>query len=384
MGGSDSGSGSNGLSGLLALILITISFLNIRAGFYLNKRVGWISLSLWILPGVLSLLGYIPNLQGFGPDKFRFDANFTGSTPSAAANLIICLVAGWSFIMLFSAFWKKNTFKNAYDHVWYVLGLVTALYFVVDSGLPSYKEELSEAGEHTTLILQLYREGAQNLEALCKSPELEIQAPDLCNMVPAMRWGFQDHLDSKDILRARIDLPDWVASLASNISLTAQISALNHWVCSPDRVGDNCQTIPIEVLLDGVDYKKPLIFLPQSYAKELQRLHKSMQKADERIQEIERGHNARYFVFLMLAFVAGGKLANASRSMVKHDTVCPPSWLFMIIRFAMRKMLLALRLFGTEIVFPFLRFLKQSCRRVAAWCKVRTVRQRAEDNAPSE
>ncbi|MBM7343704.1 hypothetical protein [Pantoea coffeiphila] len=73
------------------------------------------------------------------------------------------------------------------------------------------------------------------------------------------------------------------------------------------------------------DYKNPVAFLPPPYAQNLQLLQKSIQKADEHIQEIEQGHNTRYFVFLLLAFVAGGKLANASRSMVKHDTVRPPS-----------------------------------------------------------
>lgn len=178
--------GVNILSGLLTLFLIPKALLNIRAGFYLNKWAGWISMILWILPGALSQMGYVPDLRSYGPDMFRFGKGFKGSTSSAAASLFISLVTGWSVIMLFSALWKKNTFKNAYDHIWYVLGLIAALYFVTDSGLPSYKEDLSEAGEHTSLIMQHFRNGQQNLETMCEGPDVKYQVNDLCSLVPEM------------------------------------------------------------------------------------------------------------------------------------------------------------------------------------------------------
>lgn len=372
--------GVNGLSGVLTLMLIPIALLNIRAGFYLNKWAGWISLCLWVIPGGMSLLGYVPDFHNFGPDKFQFGANFTGSTSSAAANLIICLIAGWSFIMLFGALWKKNTFKNAYDHIWYVLGLIAALYFVVDSGLPSYKEDLSESGDRTTSIMQLYRNGEQNLEVLCKEPVVVNKAPDLCSLAPAMKWAFQNSLISKDILRARIDLPDWVSSVASEPTLKKQIDAFNVMACSQGQIRGNCQTVPIEMSLGMGDYKNPVAFLPPPYAQTLQLLHKSMQKADEHIQEIERGHNTRYFVFLLLAFVAGGKLANASRSMVKHDTVRPPLWLFMVIRFIVIKTLLLCRMLATGVIRPLFKLISLSVVRL----KMRATRREEADDSPSE
>lgn len=349
--------GVNGLSAVLTLLLFPISLLNIRAGFYLNKWAGWISLCLWLIPGGLSLLGYVPDLHNFGPDKFQFGTSFTGSMPSAAANLTICLIAGWSVIMLFSTLWKKNTFKNAYDHIWYVLGLITALYYVVDSGLPSYKEDLSDAVDRTTSIMRSYRSGIQNLAVLCQDTIVKNQVPDLCGLVPAMQGQFHDSLISKDTLGPRTDLPDWVRSVASDPSIQKQIREFNVMACSPGYIKSNCQAVPIEISIGEDYYKKPVAILPSSYAQQLQTLHKSMQKADDHIQKIERGHNARYFVFLILAFVAGGKLANASRSMVKHDTVRPPSWLFIVIRLLAIKALLPCikrAAGGVRLLFQFL------------------------------
>ncbi|WP_413739598.1 hypothetical protein ACL2XQ_19865 [Sodalis sp. RH14] len=105
-----------------------------------------------------------------------------------------------------------------------------------------------------------------------------------------------------------------------------------------------------------------------------------MQKADDHIQEIERGHNVRYFVFLLLAFVAGGKLANASRSMVEHDKVRPPSWLFMIIRFIAIKALLMCRMLATGVIRPLIQLISLS----AVWRKMRAARREEANDSPSE
>jgi len=375
--------GVNGLSGLMTILLLPIALLNIRAGFYLNRSMGWISLFFWISPGTFSLMGYVPDFNSFGPDVFRFGSDFTGSVSSAAANLLISMVAGWSIIMLVSALWKKNTFKNAYDHIWYVLGLIAALYYVTDSGLPSYKEDLSEAGERTTLIMQHYRNGEQNLGYLCKEPDVINQVPDLCNLASEMRWSLQDSFALKDILRARIDLPDWVTRVAYDRGIGKQIETFNALACSAHAFRGNCEVVPIEMALNGVDYKTPGAFLAPVYAQRLLRLHESMQKADSRIKDIEQGHNTRYFVFLMLAFVAGGKLANTSRSMVGHDTVRPRSWLLSGIRFIIHNTLLVIKFLIAELVLPLLQRMVQRVKWHTARIKTRTPKSAVEHDASS-
>ena len=324
-------------------------------------------------------MGYVPALHSFGPDKFQFGANFhrqysIGSSESGHLS-DYWLVSHDAFRCVM----EENAFKNAYDHIWYVLGLIAALYFVVDNGLPSYKEDLSQSGVRTTSIMQLYRSGEHNLTALCKDPVIVNRAPDLCSLAPAMRWSYQDSLLSKDILRARIDLPDWVSSVASDSSLKKQIDVFNSITCSSSQFRASCQTVPIEMSLDEEDFRRPVAFLPPPYAQALQQLHKSMEKADQRIQEIERGHNARYFVFLLLAFVAEGKLTNASRSMVKHDNIRPPSWIFMIIRFFAVKALLMCRMLVKGITMLLIGIISL----LVAQRKIRVDRRQKEDYTPS-
>ncbi|NIY49246.1 hypothetical protein [Cedecea colo] len=325
------------LAFVLTCILIVVFMLNIRASFYLNKWVGGTSLILWLLPGLLSMTGYLPDIQGMGPDVFRFNEGFPGSMESAAANLLICLVSGWSIIMLLGSLWQKNTFKNVYDHIWYTLGLIAALYFVVDAGLPSYKTDLAEADDRMVRTLQLFSTAEERLEILCAQPKVKALSPALCALAPELKWSIFNHLDLKGNLRARIEPPSWTIKLAQDPMLARQINALNNWACILGQQLAQCQKIPSDTALSIQGIDTPMAFPTPNYAQQINYLFASMEKTDLHIQDIERGHNLRYFVFLFLAFLAGGKLANASRTMVKIDSVRPPSWTLIFIKYASRK-----------------------------------------------
>lgn len=109
-----------------------------------------------------------------------------------------------------------------------------------------------------------------------------------------------------------------------------------------------------------------------------------MQKADSRIKDIEQGHNTRYFVFLMLAFVAGGKLENTSRSMVRHGTVRPRSWLFSGIKFIVHNTLLVVKFLTAERVLPLLQRLVQQVKGYyTVRIKIRMPKSAAEHHASS-
>ncbi|EPV0864026.1 hypothetical protein ACV1OS_002283 [Vibrio cholerae] len=318
--------GVAGLSLILTVILLFVFLINVRACFYLNKWFGVVGLILWTLPGILSLLDYLPDIINLGPEIFRFEEGFPGSMESAAANLFISLLGGWSVILLIGSFWKKNTFKNAFDHIWYTLGLIAALYFVVDSGLPSYRSDLQEADNRMVRALQLLYTGGENLEQLCSLPEGKELSPSLCAKAPNIKRNILNHLDLDSNLRAKIEPPHLISQLANDPELATQITAINNWACSQFQKKPQCQTIPMDSMLALEDMSNLIVFPTSKYASAVQHAYESMQKSEQRIHEIEQGHNTRYFVFLLLAFLAGGKLANASRSMVKDDRVNPPSW----------------------------------------------------------
>ncbi|WP_439671123.1 hypothetical protein AEMCBJ_00135 [Cupriavidus necator] len=372
------------LAVVLTGALVVVFLLNIRACFYLNKWVGGTGLILWLLPGLLSMFGYTPDIRGMGPDVFRFGEGFPGSMESAAANLLMCLVGGWSFILLISSRWKKNTFKNAYDHIWYTLGLIAALYFVVDAGLSSYKKDLADTDDRMVRTLQLFRTAEERLEVLCVLPETAALSPALCALAPELKGGVLSYLDMKDNLRAKVGPSGWAAKLASNPVLERQISALNNWACARDQLPAQCQKIPIDTALSSQDVDTPVAFPPPDYAAAIQQFHASMKKSDRRIHDIERGHNLRYFGFLIVAFLAGGKLANASRAMVNDDSVRPPSWILTAIKYACRKTMAWLNGLATLIIDACRYLAQQAAALLARYQKARATSLEQRKKAASE
>lgn len=372
------------LAVVLTGILVVVFLLNIRACFYLNKWLGGTGLILWLLPGLLSLFGYMPYIHGLGPDVFRFNPGFPGSMESVAANLFICLIGGWSFILLLSSFWQRNIFKNIYDHIWYTIGLIAALYFVVDAGLPSYKKDLASTDERMVRTIQLFQIAEERLEVLCALPETANLSPDLCALASELKWSSQSYLEMNGSLRAKVDLPDWVTRLASDPALARQISALNDWACVQGQQSAQCQKVPTDTALSIQDMDTHLVFPPPNYAIAIQQFHASMERTDRRIRDIERGHNLRYFGFLIVAFLAGGKLANASRSMLKDDSVSPPSWVFITIRYAGKKAMTSLNVLAALITNACRYLAQQAAALLARYRKIRAASLEQRERAISE
>jgi len=329
------------LTGALAIVFM----LNIRACFYLDKRIGYLGLTFWVLPGFLGVLGLMPDVHGMGPDVFRFGNGFPGGVESAAANLFICLLGGWSLILLVSSFWKKDAFKNAYDHVWYTLGLIAALYFVVDAGLPSYRDDLAATNVRMARTLQLFRTASNNLEVLCVSPKALRLAPTLCSMAPELKWRVISDVEMEIKVRTKVESPTWAAKLAADPVLASEIEALNNWACAQRQRPEQCQRTPIETALSSRDLDTPVVFPSPIYAEAIQKFHTSMEKTERRIHDIKQAHNIRYFGFLVVAFLAGGKLANASRAMVKVDPGRPHSWVILIVKLTCKTTMTLLKRF---------------------------------------
>jgi len=331
------------LTFILTVVLATVFILSIRACFYLNKRFGCIGLILWLLPGLLSMFGYIPDIHSVGPEMFLLGSGYLGNPASAAANMFICLIGGWSLILILSSYWGKDNFKNVYDHIWYLSGLSAVLYFVMDAALPVHQKSLTDADNRIVRTLQLFHTAKASLDVLCTLSEPEkLLAPALCELTPDMFFYHLDD-DMQENVRAKIEPPEWIATLASDSELARQIEALNKWACVQGYQLEHCRRIPFGIALSTQDINASIVFPPPSYAKKVQQLHASMEEGDRRIHDIKQGYNRRYFIFLLFAILAGGKLANTSRALFKPNSGCTQSWVLISIKYTSRKILILLR-----------------------------------------
>ncbi|WP_155122825.1 hypothetical protein [Burkholderia ubonensis] len=312
------------ISVITTLVLLTVFYLNVRACFAVGRKLGIVSISIWVLPGLLSIFGCTVDAKWFAPDVFRFAVGFPGGVGSAAANLGIALVFGWSVAILYGGKWDKNKLKNVYDHFWYPLGLAAVLYFVVDSGLPFYKADANEEIDRQVAILNLYKDSAKNIGRACaENKYIAGNAIRLCSFQKGLSDQIFVQLNEKRELRGKMDVPDWLKTLSAgkDEQLLRDIDFVNQWACADGNIREFCLKIPLEDVLSSKNPDESYVFLPPDYAAIIIKSQSLLKGIDGRIGDIERGHNIRYFAFLAVGLLAGGKVANATRALLRGDVV---------------------------------------------------------------
>lgn len=317
---------------LLALVIMT----SIRAGFYLSRKTGTTIILLWALPGLAALLGLETNLHQYGPDIFRFNAGFTGGVGPAIANLFLFLTAGWSILMLIGTRWKRDVFKNLYDHIWYALGLLAAVYFVVDTSLTYYQKDLKDAQESTEELLHVYADSAKQLKSRCLSDEaVKSQAPHLCEEAANLLYEINTEITSYRQVRSSVPFGDWQQVLEQPV-IASEIARLNAWACPQGSRETLCLKYPPSVIGDIEAFTTGHAFPPNDYIDRLNKHRERIGRIEKQVANIEQGRNLRYFAFMLIAFLAGGKLANASRALRATDLVAPRSWMALVLKTALR------------------------------------------------
>lgn len=318
------------------LLFATFAF-NVRACFYLSNKIGFISLATWLLPGILAVNGIVFDFKSLAPDQFEFSEGFPGGVGSTAVNLLVFLILGWSLWLLVGSRWKREKVKNVYDHFWYPVGLVTALYFVANAGLNSYIKDINDANERLTQTLQLYTKSVDNITVACKeSPQFLTHAATLCRLADNMRREILSELQLNPTAKARTQSYsfDWTKTLSTNYdgAIVREIDFANIWGCGRSIHLKACFNVPPETAITMNDIDRHYFFLPNTYVRAIDKDLAAMAKYDDKITTIRQSYNFRYFAFILVAFLAGGKIANVSRSLMPADKGKPISWIAWCIR----------------------------------------------------
>jgi len=325
------------LISLLFTPLLFLTFaLNVRAAFHLSNKLGLTVLLAWLLPGVLALCGIVFDYTTLGPDRFEYGAGFPGSVGSATINLFAFLVLGWLLAIIIGSFWNREQFKHLYDHIWYPLAIIAAVYFVTDASLNAYLRDFENANERLTASLTMYSNANKNIAALCQeSVEFANHAEPLCKRARGFQFHIDSHLSLKGPVRAKMD--NWkvieVESAEEANELDKAIAFANSWGCGQHPHADTCLRVPLEILQASEDFAaQRYLFPPVIYANATIKYQAALAKYDGRIVSIRETFNLRYFAFLLVAFLAGGKVANSSRAMLSEDVGRPRSWTLAVLR----------------------------------------------------
>ena len=131
---------------LMMLSLLLIPLLAAAAYTVGKKRGVLIFSALLFLPGALNCLGLFPNIN-YLPIRYAINGvGKLGSEIGLIPLLMLCAITGWAvMVLIYDNLNLTERFRQIYDHFWFPLALVAAVFFVADNGANEDTALLKEA-----------------------------------------------------------------------------------------------------------------------------------------------------------------------------------------------------------------------------------------------
>ena len=131
---------------LMMLSLLLIPLLAAAAYTVGKKRGVLIFFALLLLPGTLNCLGLFPNIN-YLPIRYAINGvGKLGSEIGLIPLLMLCAITGWAvMVLIYDNLNLTERFRQIYDHFWFPLALVAAVFFVADNGANEDTALLKEA-----------------------------------------------------------------------------------------------------------------------------------------------------------------------------------------------------------------------------------------------
>jgi len=316
--------------GLYLFIAIFVIFLNIIAAFTISRLLGVITVILWLLPGLLYSFGY-PFLSGELPNRFHSSDGilYVGETESALINVFFSFIFGWSITTLVIHIFKLYTnFKNIYDHIWYVIALTAAVFFVVDSNTRYFKEELTKSEKNIQNGITLLDKQLQRIHIMCTTNNNEIRQSGasglFCQWIPKARFRIWWLSGQVSFSREYGDIPNYESFISEwkdfdKEQIRKDIDTLNQYYCESQSYSGYCTQIPFVLARFTKHEYKP----SQKYFLAAEKLMTGIEahwkqsiRNNKEMEKTKKNSSIKWFFYILFGAIAGGKVANASRSIV--------------------------------------------------------------------
>jgi hypothetical protein len=320
-----------------ALLVIVFSILFVGfcvAGYCLGRRKGCaLALAVWATPGLLSVLGWWPRID-YGPETFHVQGLGTLGSPSGMAALaLLGLLAGWVCVVVATDLFRlSERFRHLYDHLWYSMAILTGTFFVADSSTSQAQRELDEMMKHVQQASAYLMDEANRYAEFCRATGRK---------GPSCRWA-------DDVQAQLLDYTAYNSALYVSLGPTSahelysplrdltveeqqvvrdELRAYNDKLCPAtshrySRPSGICRTPP-GPYCTGFDGDSGALLRTVAISNTcviptLIRERLLVQRAQEKMSEAARARHARWFFYTCFAFVAGGKVANASAKLSRE------------------------------------------------------------------
>ena len=365
--------------GFLVMLSLALVPLMLAAAYTIGRKRGLlIFVACLLLPGILNVAGWFPDINYLPPRYTIHGVGNLGSEIGLIPLLMISALAGWSLMVLaYDSFSLTERFRQIYDHFWFPLALVAAVFFVADNGAGEDAELLKDAtaevqGASSYLLGQMRR-----YDDYCKANGLE----DLksCQWSRYSQWTFS-HIKEGDAGYFLQFAPNnskgfyadsrKVASDEDVIAIRKEIAEYNQRVCpvkylsaeisQSSPLSSSCEYAPYHFCLAKPDGPSGLIdegilshtvaLASECIVPRLAAAKPSLQQLSELVSKHKKAKNYRWLYFLAVAIAIGAKVALATTKLCSIDSR-PPADRRRVIRCLWKFMGLCIRALREVLVY---------------------------------
>ncbi|MFC2973844.1 hypothetical protein ACFOJE_16705 [Azotobacter bryophylli] len=333
-----------GLVIVIPLLIVLVSM----AAYTLGRGKGvLIFLVLLCVPGALSCLGLFPDIH-YLPERFVIHGTgVLGSEVGVIPLLIAGVMTGWAIVvLLYDSFSLTDKFRQYYDHLWFPMALVAAVFFVKDNGAVQDSSMLSEGVREVRQSSQYLLGQVRRYQDYCSSNGMSGSK--------SCKWSYDVQPVLSDI--AGYDggyfiefAPDsslgFYAGVGAGVSesdvleIRKEIAVYNQAVC-PVRhfsngvsrmspVSSSCEVAPFgyctafpdgpDGLVDKHIGSQPVALASECIIPSLVARKPSIAILSNLVVNDKRDKNQRWLYFILVSVMVGGKVANSSTKVAEID-----------------------------------------------------------------
>jgi len=332
---------------LMMLSLLLIPLMAAAAYTVGKKRGVLIFFALLLLPGVLNCLGLFPVIN-YLPIRYTINGvGKLGSEVGLIPLLMLCAITGWAvMVLIYDNLNLTERFRQIYDHFWFPLALVAAVFFVADNGANEdtalLKEATASIQDASSFLLSQIRRyddycranGLDNLKSCQWSSDSqwtfthikEGEASYFIEFAPDESKGFyaanKRTISDEDVIAIRKEINDYnqrlcpVKYFSNGMSRSSPLSSTCEYVprgyCSvnPDgppgvvdkNISSHTVALASECIVPWLAGAKP-----------------SLKQLSALVSQHDKAKNHRWLYFLAVAVAVGAKVALATTKLCLID-----------------------------------------------------------------
>ena len=332
---------------LIMLSLLLIPLLAAAAFTVSKKRGVFIFFTLLFLPGVLNCLGLFPVIN-YLPIRYTINGvGKLGSEVGLIPLLMLCAITGWAvMVLIYDNLNLTERFRQIYDHFWFPLALVAAVFFVADNGANEdaalLKEATASIQDTSAFLLSQIRRyddyckanGLDSLKSCQWSSDSqwtfthikEGEASYFIGYAPDESKGFyaanRRTISDEDVIAIREEINDYNQRLCP-------VKYFSNGMSSSSPLSSTCEYVPLGYCSDKPDAPPGLVdknisshtvaLASECLIPWLASAKPSLKQLSALVSQHEKAKNHRWLYFLAVAVAVGAKVALATTKLCLID-----------------------------------------------------------------